>query len=100
MKDPCCPTCGAAFRNVAECGRCGTELTLLFSVILRAREARESARKALLEGNGPLALEQAEKSLTLDDTEAGHRLRALALISSGRLLEGVRLVAARVEGCA
>ncbi len=94
---PLCPTCGARFRGEAECGRCGTDLRALAAVILAAREAREEARRSLLQEAGETALAHVDRSLSLHRTARGLRLRALALIACGRLREGVRLAASLVE---
>jgi hypothetical protein len=86
-----CPTCRAAFSGESKCRRCGTDLSSLFAVLLAAREARDSARRALLAGDGEAALAAALRARRLEDSTASRRLHVLALLSVDRLLDGVRL---------
>src|SRR5262250_1972857 len=46
-----CPTCRAAWRGVPTCPRCGTDLTALMRVAVRAWELRQAARAALCAGD-------------------------------------------------
>ena len=92
-----CPTCGAPFRGTVTCGRCGADLAALTAVILAAREERELARRAILDGDGDAALLHIDRALALHRTEWGLRLKALALIAANRPLEGVRLASTLVK---
>jgi hypothetical protein len=92
-----CPTCGAPFRGTVTCGRCGADLAPLTAVILAAREERELARRAILDGDGDAALLHIDRALALHRTEWGLRLKALALIAANRPLEGVRLASTLVK---
>jgi predicted amidophosphoribosyltransferase len=74
-----CPVCRASFRGVAECPRCGADLTALMSLEVRAWKLRRSAREALAAGDGPQALRQASLAQRLHDTPPG---RALVTVAS------------------
>jgi predicted amidophosphoribosyltransferase len=73
-----CPVCRASFRGVAECPRCGADLTALMSLEVRAWKLRLSAREALAAGDGPGALRLASQAQHLQDTPAGRALLAVA----------------------
>lgn len=94
---PRCPTCGAAFRGGTVCGRCGTDLRRLTALLLEAHTLRERAREALREDRPNDALALLASARRLQDTEAGRRLEALALIGAGHLQEGVHRAARLVE---
>ena len=42
-----CPVCNARFRSVRTCSRCGADLSILMTLLSRARACRERAREAL-----------------------------------------------------
>ena len=92
-----CPTCGAPFRGTVVCGRCGADLAALTAVILAAREEREQARRAILDGDGDAALLHVDRALALHRSERGLRLKVLALIAANRPLDGIRLASTVVE---
>ena len=83
-----CPTCRAAWRGVATCPRCGTDLTALMRVAVRAWELRQAACAALCAGNRPAeALALARAACQLHTTPYGQRLLALALLVNGHMAE-------------
>lgn len=88
-----CPTCRAAWRSVAECPRCGTDLTQLMQVAAKAWKLREAARTALCEGErAPEAVALARASCQLHATPRGQRLLVLALLEAGQLQEASLLI--------
>lgn len=89
-----CPTCRAAWRGVATCPRCGTDLTALMRVAVRAWELRQAARAALCAGDHPTeALALARAACQLHTTPYGQRLLALALLMNGQMAEAYALIA-------
>src|SRR5919201_5095654 len=83
-----CPTCRAAWRGVATCPRCGTDLTALMRVAVRAWELRQAARAALCAGDRPAqALALARAACQLHTTPSGQRLCVLALLVNGHMTE-------------
>ena len=94
-----CPACRAAWRAVATCPRCGADLAPLMRLAARAWTLRETARAALLTGDGATALAAARAAYALERTEHAQRLFGLALIACGdaagaRVLVGESAVAA------
>ena len=88
-----CPTCRAAWRGVATCPRCGTDLTALMRVAVRAWELRQAARAALCAGNRTAeALALARAACQLHTTPYGQRLLALALLVNGHMAEAYALI--------
>jgi hypothetical protein len=88
-----CPTCRAAWRGVATCPRCGTDLTALMGVAVRAWELRQAARAALCAGDRTAeALALARAACQLHTTPSGQRLLALALLVNGRMAEASALI--------
>ena len=88
-----CPTCRAVWRGVATCPRCGTDLTALMRVALRAWELRQATRAALCSGDRPAeALALARAACQLHSTPYGQRLLALALLVNGHMAEAYALV--------
>src|ERR671936_462763 len=88
-----CPTCRAAWRGVATCPRCGTDLTALMRVAVRAWELRQAARAALCAGDRPIeALALARAACQLHTTPYGQRLLALALLVNGHMAEAYALL--------
>ncbi len=63
----CCPVCQARFRGVAQCSRCGADLTPLMLLTARAYLLRQTARRSLRQGHLKLAM---------DAVQAAHHLRA------------------------
>jgi hypothetical protein len=89
-----CPTCRAPWRGVATCGRCGTDLTMLMRVAVRAWELREAARQALGEGDRVSeAVALARTACRLHATQQGQRLLALALLANGQAAEAYEVMA-------
>ena len=88
-----CPTCRAAWRGVATCPRCGTDLTALMRVAVRAWQLRQAARAALCVGNQPTeALAFARAAYQFHTTPYGQRLLALALLVNGHMAEAYALI--------
>src|SRR5919198_1968019 len=88
-----CPTCRAAWRGVATCPRCGTDLTALMRVAVRAWELRQAARAALCAGDRATeALALARAACQLHTTPYGQRLLALALFMNGHIAEAYTLI--------
>ena len=83
-----CPTCRSVWRGAATCPRCGTDLTALMRVAVRAWELREAARAVLCAGARPAeALALARAACQLHTTPYGQRLFALALLVNGHMAE-------------
>jgi hypothetical protein len=88
-----CPTCRAAWRGVATCPRCGTDLTALMRVAVRAWELRQATRAALCAGDRTAeALVLARAACQLHTTPYGQRLLALALLVNGQMAEAYALI--------
>ena len=88
-----CPTCRAAWRGVATCPRCGTDLTALMHVAIRAWELRQAARATLCAGDRPAeALALARAAYRLHTTPYGQHLLALALLVNGHMAEASMLI--------
>jgi predicted amidophosphoribosyltransferase len=84
-----CPTCRAPWRGVTTCPRCGSDLTAIMRVAVKAWELREAARAALCAGDRPsAALDLARAACRLHATRRGQRLLALALVAAGRMAAG------------
>ena len=83
-----CPTCRAAWRGAVTCPRCGTDLTALMRVAVRAWELRQATRVALCAGDRATeALALARAACQLHATPYGQRLLALALLVNGYMAE-------------
>ena len=88
-----CPTCRAVWRDVATCPRCGTDLTALMRVAVRAWELRQATRAALCAGDRTVeALALARAACQLHTTPYGQRLLALALLMNGHMIEAYALI--------
>lgn len=88
-----CPTCRAAWRGAATCPRCGTDLTALMQVAVRAWELRQAARTALcVSDRATEALVLARTACQLHTTPHGQRLLALALLMNGQMAEAYALI--------
>ena len=88
-----CPTCRAAWRGVATCPRCGTDLTALMRVAVRAWELRQAIRAALCAGDRSAeALALARAACQLHVTPYGQRLLAIALLVNGHMAEAYALI--------
>ena len=89
-----CPTCRAAWRGVTTCPRCGTDLTALMRVAVRAWELRQATRAALCAGDRTAeALTLARAACQLHTTPYGQRLLALALLVNGQRAEAAAVMA-------
>jgi predicted amidophosphoribosyltransferase len=88
-----CPTCRAAWRGAVTCPRCGTDLTALMRVAVRAWELRQATRAALCAGDRATeALALARAACQLHTTPYGQRLLALALLVNGQMAEAYALI--------
>jgi len=88
-----CPTCRAPWRGATTCARCGTDLTALMRVAVRAWELREAACAALYAGDRATeALALARVAYRLHTTPQGQRLLALTLLATGHLAEAHELI--------
>jgi hypothetical protein len=88
-----CPTCHAAWRGVVTCPRCGTDLTALMRVAVRAWELRQATRAALCADDRTAeALALARAACRLHTTPYGQRLLALALLMNGQVAEAYTLI--------
>jgi hypothetical protein len=88
-----CPTCRAAWRGAVTCSRCGTDLTALMRVAVRAWELRQATRAALCAGDRTAeALTLARAAYQLHATPHGQRLLALALLVNGQMAEAYALI--------
>jgi hypothetical protein len=88
-----CPTCRAAWRGVPTCPRCGTDLTVLMRVAVRAWELRQATRAALCAGNRATeALVLARAACQLHTTPYGQHLLALALLVNGHMAEAYAMI--------
>ena len=88
-----CPTCRAAWRGMATCPRCGTDLTALMHVAVRAWELRQATRAALCADDRTAeALALARAACQLHTTPYGQRLLALALLVNGHMAEAYALI--------
>ncbi len=88
-----CPTCRAAWRGVTTCPRCGTDLTALMRVAVRAWELRQATRAALCAGDRTAeALALARAACQLHITPYGQCLLALALLVNGQMAEAYALI--------
>jgi predicted amidophosphoribosyltransferase len=78
-----CPTCRAPWRQVPQCGRCGTDLSLVMQVAREAWEAREAVRELLCGGDRPAeAVRLARAACQLHATPQAQKLLALALLAN------------------
>jgi hypothetical protein len=88
-----CPTCRAVWRGVVTCARCGTDLTALMRVAVRAWEWRQATRVALCAGDRTAeALALARAACQLHTTPDGQRLLALALLVNGQMAEAAAVI--------
>jgi hypothetical protein len=88
-----CPTCRAAWRGAVTCPRCGTDLTALMRVAVRAWELRQATRAALCASDRTAeALALARTACQLHTTPYGQRLLALALLANGHMVEAYALI--------
>ncbi len=78
-----CPACRAPWRAEATCPRCGADLAPLMHLAARAWALRETAREALLAGEGAAALRLARAAYALERAPGAQRLLALAMIATG-----------------
>ncbi|NOT56140.1 MAG: hypothetical protein HOP18_16190 [Deltaproteobacteria bacterium] len=85
-----CPTCRAPWRQVSQCGRCGTDLSLVIQVAREAWEAREAVRELLLAGDQPAeAVRLARAACQLHATPQAQKLLVLALLANGQTAEAL-----------
>src|SRR5712692_1298891 len=94
-----CPTCRAAWRGAVTCPRCGTDLTALMRVAVRAWELRQATRAALCAGDQTAeALALARAACQLHATPDGQRLLALALLLNGQMAEAAAVIVQVLQG--
>ncbi len=74
-----CPVCNARFRSVRTCSRCGADLSILMTLLSRARACRERAREALHACDFKEALSLAQEAQRAQATEPGRRLLLLSM---------------------
>ncbi len=72
-----CPVCRARFRGTAICSRCGADLTPLMTLTIRAWQARNNARQALIDGDLIKASQWITSSQQLHATDTGRKLELL-----------------------
>ncbi len=83
-----CPTCRASWRQAVLCGRCGSDLSALMQVAMRAWELRQAARTLLREGNQLAeAVRLAREACQLHETPQARQLLALTLLANQQLRE-------------
>ena len=83
-----CPTCRAPWRQVSQCGRCGTDLSMVMQVAHTAWEAREAVRELLWVGDRPAeAVSLARTACQLHATPQAQKLLALALLANQQIAE-------------
>lgn len=88
-----CPTCRAAWRGAVTCPRCGTDLTALMRVAVRAWELRQATRAALCAGDRTAeALALARAACQLHTTPYGQRLLALGLLVNGHMAKAYTVI--------
>jgi hypothetical protein len=88
-----CPTCRGPWRGATSCPRCGSDVTALMRLAVKAWELREAARVALCAGERPGdALDLARAACRLHATPQGQRLLALALLAAGQMAEALELI--------
>ena len=94
-----CPTCHAPWRHVTLCGRCGTDLTTVMQVAVRAWEVREAARKLLWAGDRPAeAVRLARTACQLQATQQAQKLLALTLLANHQSAEAHATIAPLIAG--
>ena len=77
-RSPCCPVCGARFRESAECTRCGADLRPVMALMLEAFALRRQARRALRNGQLHDARSLVSAAQERCASDAGRRLLLLA----------------------
>ncbi|OGV67144.1 MAG: hypothetical protein A3K19_10705 [Lentisphaerae bacterium RIFOXYB12_FULL_65_16] len=75
-----CPVCRAPFRGTGDCSRCGADLRRLMRLVVRARAARQAARRALVAGHPSRALGLVRLAQNCHPTPAGTRLASLSAL--------------------
>jgi hypothetical protein len=75
---PKCPVCQARFRGSATCSRCGADLDSLMSMIAKAFQLREAAKRALQAGDYEQAQRLASEAQATCSTRNGEDLRLLS----------------------
>jgi len=94
-----CPTCRAPWRHVTLCGRCGTDLTTVMQVALKAWEVRETARELLWAGDRPAeAVRLARTACQLHATQQAQKLLALTLLANHQTAEAQAALASVIAG--
>ncbi len=88
-----CPTCRAPWRQTALCSRCGTDLSTLMQIVVRAWELREAARQRVCEGTQLAeAVRLARAACQLHATPQAQQLLALALLANHQMSEAYAVI--------
>ena len=87
-----CPACRAPWRGVTTCPRCGADLAPLMRLATRAWTLRETARTAIVTGDGVTAVAHARAAYQLERAPRGGRLLVLALVAAGHAAEARELL--------
>jgi len=83
-----CPTCRAPWRQAVLCSRCGSDLSALMQVAMRAWELRQTARQLLREGSQLTeAVRLARAACQLHATSQARQLLALTLLANQQVSE-------------
>jgi len=69
-----CPVCRAKFRGVAQCSRCGADLSILMQLAAQAWQQRRAALQSLQRGDGRAALVSIQEAERLHSTAEGRFL--------------------------
>ena len=93
-----CPTCRTPWRHVALCGRCGTDLSMVMQVAVKAWELREKARQLLCTGgHSAEAVEAARAACQLQAVPQAQKLLALALVANQQTAEAYKVMSQLVS---
>ncbi len=78
-----CPVCRARFRGASECSRCGADLSRVMTLAASAWRLRQSARRAMAEGEFAKSRELVADAQAICYTPAGRRLGELGAWLAG-----------------
>jgi hypothetical protein len=82
-----CPVCQARFRGSAQCSRCGANLSPLMLLAAHAYTMRQSARRALRQGDCASAQDSAKAAQRLHSTAEGNLLTIICNAAASALSE-------------
>jgi hypothetical protein len=77
-----CPVCGARFRGMATCSRCGADLAPLMLLMAHAYSLCQKARQSLQQGDARTALTLAQAAQNLHATPEGRLLQAVCSVAA------------------